>query len=579
MLKLKNILPVLVVLLFLGVASTAFGQVTCTTASTPVTHDTATGFTEPAGDITFTCTQATGGSGMSAPGTIIVVYPAQITNCQSGGTQSGCPTATGYPVAKPIAITTVSGSGVCAQPSIGAASVTNQVQGQIVISVPQLAPGSGLNCSFTLTGVLLDIADTSSAGPLSANISASPASNLFITTGGTNPVIVTSILPAILGNALTSTAAVTVLNTGVVVGGSTFTLTVAENPAYVDAFRSLAQFNSGAATQGLQVQLTFAGTALVTGTTITCATPGATPAANAVPLISPATGIATKASPTITLEWNDAAAVGLTTADAFTLGCAFSTTLTSIPAGTITATAKLSPTGAAFGAGTAASPTILVTATTGQIPRYSGPTVNTVTVVNVVAATSHMLYPFLTASGSTGPGSPIFDTGLTVANTGLDPYGSSGQSGPVTFVVYPQSSATGTVTPFCVATGAGAYGTTGAPAVSGITAGCTVLSGTLATSGGLSTGGVVVPGSSWVINFSQLLGAAGVSLPAGGIPYDAYGFAIGNFPLGHGSFFVYNLIGINSAGFSGGPALTVAGAGGTNPSTTGRSLVLDSLGH
>src|SRR5262249_49846278 len=95
MLKLKNILPVFVVLLFLGVASTAFAQVSCGVASTPVSRDTTTGLTEPAGDVTLTCTQ-TGSANTAA--TVTVDYQGvPITN------------SVAYPVAKPISVTGASG--------------------------------------------------------------------------------------------------------------------------------------------------------------------------------------------------------------------------------------------------------------------------------------------------------------------------------------------------------------------------------------------------------------------------------------------------------------------------------------
>jgi hypothetical protein len=62
MLKMKKILPVFVALLFLGAASTAFAQLNCQVASTPVSRDTDIGVTEPAGDLTFTCIQPASGT-------------------------------------------------------------------------------------------------------------------------------------------------------------------------------------------------------------------------------------------------------------------------------------------------------------------------------------------------------------------------------------------------------------------------------------------------------------------------------------------------------------------------------------
>jgi len=54
MLKIKYLLPVFALVLVFGLSNSAFAQVSCGTASTPVSRDTLTGLTEPAGDITLT---------------------------------------------------------------------------------------------------------------------------------------------------------------------------------------------------------------------------------------------------------------------------------------------------------------------------------------------------------------------------------------------------------------------------------------------------------------------------------------------------------------------------------------------
>lgn len=536
MLKLKNILPVFVVLLFLGVASTAFAQVSCGVASTPVSRDTTTGLTEPAGDVTFTCTQ-TGAANTAA--TITVDYKGiPITN------------SVAYPGAKPIAVTTVSPAApACAQPTI--ASVVNAT-GQVVISVPASLNGAGPSiCSFTLTGVLLGIgaSGTTSGSTLLANVSVSPGNNLLITAGQNTPTVVTAVLDAIPSTGFKSTGTAVSLTTGFVVGAGTGTMTVTEG--YIDAFRSAAQFNSGASTNGTQFLFTFSG--LVTGETLTC-----TPTANngnAV-VVQPgaaATGTATAAAPTILVEWASAGTTGLTSADTLTMSCAFAAGTATLPlgAGSITATVALSPVGVAFGTGGA----VLTSATAGQIPRYTGPTLGPVTVVSIISASTNILFPFVTVGGG-------FDTGLAVANTGNDPFGTKGQGGPVAVVFYPAGGGT----PFCVATAAGAAGTTGGPAVSGITAGCTVMS-TVPGSG--ITSGALAAGSTWAVNASELVKAGG------GTSFSGYAFAIANSPVTHGTFFVYLASGGNFAGFSGGPALIVP-----NIATSGaRLLTTEGLGH
>jgi hypothetical protein len=548
MLKLKNILPVFVVLLFLGVASTAFAQVSCSVASTPVSRDTSTGLTEPAGDITFTCTQ-TGVANTAA--TITVDYQgAPITNCQVGGTQNATCTATGYPAAKPIAaISSASNPAGCGAPTIGATNVVN-VGGQVVLSVPPLNPGAGLSCSFTLTGVLFAFAGTGKTSD-TATVSVSPGNGLLITAGQNSPTIVTSVLDAIAssGYKLSIAGPAVVLTTGFVVSSQSVT-NLTEN--YIDAFRSAPQFNSGASSQGVQFNYTFAG--IPTGSSETCV-PSANNG-NAVSIVSPANGILTAALPTLVVEWTSGGTTGLTTIDTLTMTCNFATGTAATPLtpANITQTVTLAPVGTAFGA---ANAVLTNPATTGQIPRYTGPTLGPLTVTTIIAATSHILYPFITAGGG-------FDTGLAVANTGADPYGSKGLSGPVTVVFFPQ----GTGTPFCVATGAGAAGTTGGTVLPGFSSGCTVMT-TVPGSGII--GGNLNAGSTWAVNTSDLLKAGGA--PAS---FTGYAFAISNSPLNHGTFFVYLASGGNFAGFSGGPALLVS-----NPFLPGnaRSLLFEGLAH
>src|SRR5262249_10223459 len=157
-------------------------------------------------DIVFNCTQssATG----SSDATITVQYQGlPITNCQVGGTQNATCTATGYPAAKPIAVTNINGcTNTVADPlTIGPTSVAN-ASGQVVVSVPAQANGVGSTCSFTLTGVLLGLAG-SGATSVNAAVSVSPGNNLLITAGQNNPQVVTQVQDAIAANSFAVTHA------------------------------------------------------------------------------------------------------------------------------------------------------------------------------------------------------------------------------------------------------------------------------------------------------------------------------------------------------------------------------------
>jgi len=552
MLRIKNILPVFVVLLFLGVASTAFAQVSCNVASTPVSRDSATGLTEPAGDITFTCTQ--GGSNPSTAGaTISVSYGITITN------DTNTPAVgQGYLASKPIAVgVQVSGTAVC--PAVTGVSVSNTT-GQVVITMGSVAPGTtlGNSCSYTLTGVLLGIAG-SGATSVVATVSVSPGNNLLITAGQNTPTVVTSVLSPLVTVTGTTLGPGVVPTTGVSTSFSTvFSIAVTEN--YIDMFRDSTTFNSGASSNGVQLLFTFAG--IPTGAQIqNCAmlaTSGVTTG------ISSTT--ATPAAPTITLTVG--AGINLSAIDKITLKCGLSaadvggpatsfatgaTTTLPLAAGSITVTVSLAPIGTALSATNAVlnSPT-----TTGQIPRYTGPSFGPFNVINIIPLTTHMIFPFV----SVGNG---FDTGLVIANTTADPYGgtkfggAAAAAGPVTVAFYPSSG-----TPFCVSTGAGAATVAGIASCTTVTAGAGLTSGTIAS------------GGSWTV----LLSAIVAQVTGAPTAFSGYGFGIANFPFAHPTAFVADAA-FSGKFAAGGPALVLQ-----NPAVTGRNAfptggLAESLGH
>jgi hypothetical protein len=175
-------MPVLAVLLVFGLANTAFAQLSCSVASTPVSRDTDTGHTEVVGDLIFNCAA---GTTATTTATITVDYGVTITN------------NTAYPAGKPINVVNQTGSFLGAgSPVISA--VTNAT-GQIVITVPgQAVPANG---SFTLTGVLASL-NASGKTTLVANVSVSPGNNVLIVAGQNNATVITSILPGILAPTL-----------------------------------------------------------------------------------------------------------------------------------------------------------------------------------------------------------------------------------------------------------------------------------------------------------------------------------------------------------------------------------------
>jgi hypothetical protein len=544
MLKIKNILPVFVVLLFLGVASTAFAQVSCNVASTPVSRDTSTGLTEPAGDITLQCTQ-TGANPSGAGATVTVTYGVPITN------DTTFPVNPPYAGTKPIAVANTVAAG-CPAPT---STTVSNAAGSVVIAFPAIGNGPASTCNYTLSGVLLALSG-SGATSVSATVSVSPGNNLLITAGQNTPTVVTSVLaPIVASGVVVKTGPGIVPTTGVNAAfASGFSIAVTEN--YIDMFRDVTQFNSGAASNGTQLVFTFAG--IPTGASFPCSATS-TAAGVADGTVTPAAGAAATVNattPTVTVAYTAGAGPSLTAIDTITLTCGpFSNGSATLPfaAGSITATVSLAPIGTAFSAVGAIlnNPT-----TTGQIPRYTGPSFGPLTVINIIPLTTHMIFPFVAVGNG-------FDTGLVIANTTADPYGgtkfggAAAVSGPITIAFFPSGGGT----PFCVQTGSGAA------AVAGITSCTTVTAGT-----GLSSGSVA-SGSSWSVLSSQLFSAAGVTAS-----FSGYAFAIANFPFAHPTAFVADAT-FSGKFASGGPMLVLQ-----NPAVAGRSVfptggLAESLGH
>ena len=541
MLKIKNILPVLAVLVFMSLASTAFAQVSCNVASTPVSRDSSTGLTEPAGDITFACTQ-TGATGSTAGATITVTYSGiPITN---DTTFPGANYGGGVSPAKPIAVTE---TGTCAAAT--AVAVSNAA-GSVVITLPAVSPGVTLSCNYTLTGVLLALSG-SGATSVTATVSVSPGNNLLITAGQNTPTVVTSVLVPVVASGVTVSAGPGLVPT---TGASTafssaFSIKVTEN--YIDMFRDRATFNGGAASNGVQLTYTFAGIptgASIQGCTATITSGGVT--------ITPGSGNVTSTANVLTVEVS--ATPSLTAIDSITLSCPAAgfvngTATLPLTAGSITATVSLAPVGTAF---SSTGAILSDGTTTGKIPRYTGPSFGPLTVINIIPLTTHMIVPFVAVGNG-------FDTGLVVANTTADPYGPTAGgarpiSGPVTVAFYPATGAAA----FCVSTGAGA-----AP-VAGIASCSTVTAGSGLTSGSVNSG------SAWSVLASQLVAGATGAPTA----FTGYAFIIANFPFAHPTAFVADAT-FSGKFASGGPMLVLQ-----NPAVVGRSTfpaggLTESLGH
>lgn len=557
MLKIKSILPVFAVVLVLGLSNAAFAQLSCNVASTPVSRATDTGLTEPAGDLIFNCLS---GGTATTTATMTLDYGVPITN------------NTAYPGAKPISITNLGGAPGFTGGAPTISSVTNST-GQVVINIPGQALAGGGTASFTVTGILLALSGSGKT-TVSANVSVSPGNNVLITAGQTSAVVVTSVLPGIGNPAIATGAAVgLILSPGVAVPTGTtapvnggFSVRVSET--YIDMFRGQGQFNSGASTQGVQLLFTFSG--IPAGVSFTGG--GATTPCTLVETITGggssgapffASTNTTVSSTTNTLLVEIAGGPSLTALDSLVLTCVNavigSTATLPLTPGSITATVTLAPTGTAF----SSTGAVQTSATAGQIPRYTSNPLPSpaLTVVNIISATTNMLFPFV----SIGSG---FDTGFAIANTTGDPFGGTAnggaraQSGTVALYFFPLTG-----NPFCVTTG----GTATNPVTGGTTAtNCTVLTGTVGL--GLGTGGTLAAGASWVVLGSEIFGKI-TSPPA---VFNGYVFGIGNFTNGHPSSFVADAT-FSGKFTAGGPALVLPVPAIT--ARIGAGAGVEALGH
>jgi hypothetical protein len=210
----------------------------------------------------------------------------------------------------------------------------------------------------------------------------------------------------------------------------------------------------------------------------------------------------TSASPILTVNFNSP--LDLDNIDVLWVACAtvsVGTATLPLPSTPVTAQVQLAPTGAALSAGG----TALTSLTTGQVPRYQALLQPSSPITVVVFPPSNTV--LLVTFAFVGPG---YNTGLAIANTTTDPFGTAGggaatSSGTVSFLFVKNDGTTKTYTT-----------TTGSPG------------------GGLSGAGVVASGSTYVVNVSDLLSAAGF-----GSTFTGYIFITANFTFAHGAATIY----------------------------------------
>lgn len=346
--------------------------------------------------------------------TLTLTYPAPITSGPAVLTGPG--TATNVPSADPIKIEGATGL----FDSITGILTVNYSAGTIQIVLPASSANSQSG-SFRLVGVRIDA--NGKTAPLSFFASLSSATNNYIMVTSSGPII-NSLSPGIASMAIGATdtntnyQTATVLTNGNVSDDkASFVIT----EGFATAWRSPAQSSNSGSSAGLNgTEIRLTATGIPSGVTLTLAL---TPSSTLGAALSGATLTSTTPTQNITFSSTSLS----TTEKIYVLVTVSASTTAVITPGTITINATNAPIGDALDA--SGTPTA-----TGGYPRFVEANIGTVTVVNLVAANTTMLLTYALVF-------PPFDTGIAIANTTADPFGTQGgatpTAGTLTFQCYP----------------------------------------------------------------------------------------------------------------------------------------------
>jgi hypothetical protein len=488
--KSKFVFGLLATMLILALAPSSFAQVNITIFPNGSPQEVGTNRTAETAD------PRSSGAGLLVSGALvaqsslsttelIIDYPARLT--------SGV-TALGDDVPAGDDIRIVAASGVFA----GAVITTrNYVTGTLTISLIGAAdiPVNNQSGSFRIVGPRIDA--NGLTAPVNATASLTSTANNFILSTPSFTVI----------NALGAGIA-TVAQGGLTSGSDLGTATIFTNRNVSDAtasilitegfdfaWRSEAQNeidSPGAAGVGAtQIRLTVTG--LATGITATVS--AQTSGTGTLAVTGGGTVTATANTTTFTIANSNPAA-----AETLQVNFSFSAPTSTPTVGAITVTATMAPIGVAHTANDVLS--------TDPVPRFAAAEVGPVTVATVAAAATNLLVPFAVRDGG-------FDTGIALANTSADPFGTAGggavaTAGAVVLNFFPRAATGGAGTSFVLTT-----------------------SPTVRPGVGLSADGTLAAGATWTVLLSELLTAAGQTGA-----FTGYIFIRADFLGAHGAPFV-----------------------------------------
>jgi len=559
MLKFRMVLGVITVVMILALTQSGYAQLSISATGNPSTRETATNHTAetntPTVDIGLTITGTVLSDAPITGGRLRITYPSAVTNGCIGST----PATSTSPVCATSPVTFPPGDEIRISLATGVftgASViaVNPVQGRVDITLPcgvlngaggiAALPGGGATTgTIILTGVRIDGAVITATpaqatlsnvagggGPNCGTSTSLAASNVILNTAAVD--VITALSPGIgsvaNGGMPSSVASsdITVLN-GLDAGctgdaahadcgvatvytnrnipdkSATFTVTEGHSRAWFNA--SDTQFAGARGfVNDAGFKLTFNG--LPAGVTLTL---GVAAYTSGNPQLS-RTAITTANNTTnVTFDAN------LSTSDTdrvtFRITDVSVSSSATLANGTVTLTAAMNPIGDALD--TSGNGTAIPTAT---FPRFSDVQVGTATVLSIVPANTTLLIPFAVVAGA-------YDTGIALANTSADPFGSStggavAQAGTVRVDLFPSTA-------------------TGAGTSTNFTTSATKKAGS-----GIAADGTVAAGATWTVNLSELLPLAGATGP-----FTGYIFVQANFLYAHGAAYVYDGRGFTSS--------------------------------
>jgi hypothetical protein len=522
MLKSKWVFGLAAMVMVLALAQSGYAQLQISVIGNPAPRDTNSNRTAETNDpetgngiiITGTYNSSVFVTG----GRLRLDWPGTITNSK------------GFPVTDPIQI--AAADGIFAGVTNAQLGVDNG-EGRIHINLPCSVGTTNATGTLILTGVRLDVVGQSA--PVTASVSSQNVTSLSSTgsapapgpgcpgapstaspTVATNVNVLTptiesittlspgigSIATGISSNANAGTnenTATIFTNRTVADAKASFVVTEGHRTAWFDA----TQFAGATMANDAGVRLTFSG--IPTGVTLNISAFLPTSISSSVPAPGITVNLSRSAITTdlntTTVTWTGTVPTGSTLDQLqVTINSITVPTSGSLAPGTISVSAQMNPLGGGFDVDSG-------TVDTSALPRYAEAVVGSTVIAIISPANTTLLIPFAVRDGA-------FDTGISLANTTNDPFGSSTggatlQSGGLRLDFYPRA-ASGAATPFSV-----------------------VTSSTVKPGLGLSADGALAAGSTWTVLLSELLGAAGQTGP-----FTGYIFIRADFLNAHGAPFV-----------------------------------------